>query len=298
MKIPERTATWRREQVVLRVSRLTWRLEQAERECARAWLGPRGGSLDPHAGGRSRLSPARVHQITAGRTCGRAGCRGGGAAGHGLAGARRLSALSGSAQRRYWRHADHSLWPVVQVSESHRENVQNGGAARGVRKQRRLRKVIRTIPGAVLDRRFRAGLAAEGFFEDAHRSLPSHACVHPDAGRARPNPAYRSGGHRHGSERRADRLRLHDLHPGDPRACVAGPHRPCADEALLAAPQGWPENVRFGLDEGLGLRDGPRRRRIGRVRPRPGDPGVRSAPPARLHLAHDHPRVGRGGRHG
>jgi Activator of Hsp90 ATPase homolog 1-like protein len=158
--------------------------------------------------------------------------------------------------------------------------------------------MIRTIPGAVLDRRFRAGLAAEGSFEDEHRSLPSHACVHPDAGRARPNPTYRSGGHRHGSERRADRLRLHDLYPGDPRACVAGPHRPCADEALPAAPEGWSENVPFGLDEGLGLRDDPRRRRTGRVRPRPGDPGVRSAPPARLHLAHDHPRVGRGGWHG
>jgi hypothetical protein len=62
---------------------------------------------------------------------GRAGCRAGGAAGRGLAGARRLSALSGSAQQRYWRHADHSLWPVVQVSESHRENVQIGGSARG-----------------------------------------------------------------------------------------------------------------------------------------------------------------------
>jgi hypothetical protein len=36
MKTAERTATWRRVRVVLRVSRLTWRLEQAERECARA----------------------------------------------------------------------------------------------------------------------------------------------------------------------------------------------------------------------------------------------------------------------
>jgi len=37
--------------------------------------------------------------------------------------------------------------------------VQIGGAERGVRKQRRLRKVIKTIPGAVLDR-LRAGLSA------------------------------------------------------------------------------------------------------------------------------------------
>ena len=68
--------------------------------------------------------------------------------------------------------------------------AQIGGAARGVPKQRRLRKVIQTIPGAVLDRRFRAGLAAEGSFEDEHRSLPSRACVYPDAGKARPNPTY------------------------------------------------------------------------------------------------------------
>jgi hypothetical protein len=36
MKLAERTATWRRERrVVRRVSRATWRLEQAERE--RGW---------------------------------------------------------------------------------------------------------------------------------------------------------------------------------------------------------------------------------------------------------------------
>jgi hypothetical protein len=70
---------------------------------------------------------------------------------------------------------------------------------------------------------------------------------------------------------------------------VAGPHRPCANEALLAAPDGWSEDVPVGLEEGLHLRDGPRRRRIGRERPRPGDPRVPSAPPAGLHLAHDHP---------
>ena len=57
MKTPERTATWRREQVVLRVSRLTWRLEQAERECARALARPTRRNLDPHAGGRSRALP-------------------------------------------------------------------------------------------------------------------------------------------------------------------------------------------------------------------------------------------------
>jgi hypothetical protein len=32
MKIAERTATWRRERRVLRVSRAAWRLDQAERE--------------------------------------------------------------------------------------------------------------------------------------------------------------------------------------------------------------------------------------------------------------------------
>jgi hypothetical protein len=131
MKTPERTATWRRKRVVLRVSRLTWRLEQAERECARALARPtrresRSARWRPQPGsprpGCTRSRPGGP---------GRAGCRAGGAAGRGLAGARRLSALSRSAQQRYWRHADHSLWPVVQVSESHRENVQNGGSARG-----------------------------------------------------------------------------------------------------------------------------------------------------------------------
>ncbi len=134
MKTAERTATWRRERVALRVSRLTWRLEQAERECARALARPtrrepRSGTLAAAAG----LSLARVHQITAGRTwTGWIPRRG--SCGRGLAGARRLSALSGSAQRRCWRHADHSLWPVVQVSESHRENVHNGGSASGYQK--------------------------------------------------------------------------------------------------------------------------------------------------------------------
>jgi hypothetical protein len=143
MKTAERTATWRRERVVLRVSRLTWRLEQAERECARALARPtrresRSARWRPQPGsprpGCTRSRPDGP---------GRAGCRAGGAAGRGLAGARRLSALSGSAQRRYWRHADHSLWPVVQVSESHRENVQNGGDARLTLAQGRSRTVSR-----------------------------------------------------------------------------------------------------------------------------------------------------------
>ena len=35
---------------------------------------------------------------------------------------------------------------------------------------------------------------------------------------------------------------------------------------------GWPQDVPFGPEERLHLRDGARRRRIGRVRHRPGDP--------------------------
>src|SRR5215469_3906788 len=88
-------------------------------------------ALDPHAGGRSRALPGLGAPDHGGGGPGRAGCRAGGAAGRGLAGACRLGALFGSAQRRYWRHADHSLWPVVQTSGSHRQNVQNGGDARG-----------------------------------------------------------------------------------------------------------------------------------------------------------------------
>jgi len=64
--ITDRMAAWRRErQVLQRVSRAAWRLEQAERERAWAGLGPRGGSLDPQLAAAAGLSPARVHQITA-----------------------------------------------------------------------------------------------------------------------------------------------------------------------------------------------------------------------------------------
>jgi hypothetical protein len=71
--ITDRMAAWRRQrQVLQRVSRAARRLEQAERE--RAWaLAParaEGVSVRTLAAG-SRLSPARVHQITAGAPCGR-----------------------------------------------------------------------------------------------------------------------------------------------------------------------------------------------------------------------------------
>jgi len=36
------------------------------------------------------------------------------------------------------------------------------------------------------------------------------------------------------------------------------------DETLLAAPEGWPEDISFRLEEGLHLRDGARRSRTGR----------------------------------
>ena len=69
-----------------------------------------------------------------------------------------------------------------------------------------------------------------------------------------------------------NRLRLYDLHPGERRACVAGPHRSCSDEALLAAPDGWSEDVPFGLEEGLDLSDDARRGWAGRERAGPGGP--------------------------
>ena len=73
MTITDRMAAWRRERRVLqRVSRAAWRLEQAERERAWALASARAEGVSirtlPAA---SRLSPARVHQITAGAPCGR-----------------------------------------------------------------------------------------------------------------------------------------------------------------------------------------------------------------------------------
>ena len=62
------------------------------------------------------------------------------------------------------------FWMASAIMMNELRAAPNGGAERGVRKQRRLRKVIETIPGAVLDRRLPAGLSAEGFFEGEHRS--------------------------------------------------------------------------------------------------------------------------------
>jgi hypothetical protein len=66
--ITDRMAAWRREQRVLRrVSRAAWRLEQTERE--RSWVlasaRAEGVSIRTLAAAAG-LSPARVHQITAG----------------------------------------------------------------------------------------------------------------------------------------------------------------------------------------------------------------------------------------
>jgi hypothetical protein len=66
--ITDRMAAWRRERRVLRrVSRAAWRLEQAERERAWALASARveGVSIRTLAAAAG-LSPARVHQITAG----------------------------------------------------------------------------------------------------------------------------------------------------------------------------------------------------------------------------------------
>ena len=51
-------------------------------------------------------------------------------------------------------------------------------------------------------------------------------------------------------------------------------------------------SLRVRLEEGLDLRRGLRRGRARHQRPRAGDPRVRPLPPARLHLAHLHARVG------
>ena len=62
--------------------------------------------------------------------------------------------------------------------------------------------------------------------------------------------------------------------------------------------KGRPEDLPFGLDEGLDLGLGTQRCRARRGRPRTGDPRVRPLPPAVLNLALVHTRVGRRGRHG
>jgi len=64
----DQMAAWRRERRLLaRVSRAVWRLEQGGAGTPLgAGLSPRGGGLHPCAGGWAGLSPARVHQITAG----------------------------------------------------------------------------------------------------------------------------------------------------------------------------------------------------------------------------------------
>jgi len=56
----------------------------------------------------------------------------------------------------------------------------------------------------------------------------------------------------------------YDVHPRHARAGLAGPHRPHRHEALLAASQGWCEDLPFGLEEGLDLRLGARGGRAGR----------------------------------
>ena len=72
MTITDRMAAWRRERRVLqRASRAAWRLEQAERERARALASARaeGVSIRTLAAAAGH-SPARMHQITAGAPCG------------------------------------------------------------------------------------------------------------------------------------------------------------------------------------------------------------------------------------
>jgi hypothetical protein len=67
MKIAERTATWRRErQVLLRVSRAAWQLEQAERERSWALASARAEGVSVRTlAAAVRLSSSRVHQIVA-----------------------------------------------------------------------------------------------------------------------------------------------------------------------------------------------------------------------------------------
>ena len=65
MTITDRMAAWRRERRVLQ--RAAWRLEQAERERAWALASARAEGVSIRAlAAAAGLSPARVHQITAG----------------------------------------------------------------------------------------------------------------------------------------------------------------------------------------------------------------------------------------
>ena len=68
MTITDRMAAWRRERRVLqRVSRAAWRLEQAERERSWALASARAEGVPIRKlAAAAGLSPARVHQITAG----------------------------------------------------------------------------------------------------------------------------------------------------------------------------------------------------------------------------------------
>ena len=67
MTITDRMVAWRRERRVLRrVSRAAWRLDQAERERARALAPARAeGVAIRKLAAAAALSPARVRQITA-----------------------------------------------------------------------------------------------------------------------------------------------------------------------------------------------------------------------------------------
>ncbi len=67
MAITDRMAAWRRErQVLQRVSRAAWRLEQAERERSWALASARAEGISIRTlAAAAGLSPARVHQITA-----------------------------------------------------------------------------------------------------------------------------------------------------------------------------------------------------------------------------------------
>jgi hypothetical protein len=85
--ITDRMAAWRRERRVLaRVSRAAWRLEQAERERAWALASARAEGVSVRTlAAAAGLSPARVHQITAGADLDELDAAPGRAAGRGLA---------------------------------------------------------------------------------------------------------------------------------------------------------------------------------------------------------------------
>ena len=72
MTITDRMAAWRRERRVLqRVSRAAWRLEQAERERARALAPARAEGVSIRTLAAAAGLSSGVHQITAGAPCGR-----------------------------------------------------------------------------------------------------------------------------------------------------------------------------------------------------------------------------------